>query len=359
VRIENVMTAAVDLPLAKYSTATAATNFYRSLVERLQGVPGVERAALSQDLPLQGVHGGELFAVAGQSEMLTVRFKRIDAQYLAALDIPVLAGRGITENDRADSPRVLLINQELANVLSKKFGITDPAGRVVQISYPGYGKAEGGRGPIQIVGVIRNERTGNLDAPENMVIYVPLAQYPRTDVKVVVRTTQADPRAAASAIRDAVRQIDPELPVADIKTMGQVKERSLASTEQPTWLIGCFAAVAALLAALGLYGVIAHSVVQQRKEIGIRMALGASSSVVLSQILSSALKLTLTGLFLGMIGAFAVTRVMKTVLFEVSPLDPYSIAIASLSMIAIGVLAGLIPASRASRVDPVTTLRAE
>lgn len=359
VRIENVITASIDLPLTKYPTADSATSFYRSVIDRVQAVPGVERAALSQDLPLEGVHGGELFGIPGQSEILTPRFKRIDAQYLAALDIPVIAGRGITDHDRADSPRVVLINEELARALATKFGIHGPAGRMASISSPGYGKQEGRGGMIQIAGVIRNERTGDLNAPLQLVMYVPLAQYPRTDVKLIARTTLQDPSGVVSAIREAVRQIDPNLPLADVKTMKQIKQQSLSSTEQPTWLIGCFAAIAALLAALGLYGVIAHSVVQQRKEIGIRMALGASSRVVLSQILSTALKLTLTGLMIGMLGSFAITRLMKTVLFEVSPLDPYSIAIASISMITIGVLAGLIPASRASRVDPVTTLRAE
>jgi putative ABC transport system permease protein len=160
-------------------------------------------------------------------------------------------------------------------------------------------------------------------------------------------------------IREAIRQIDPNLPLGDVMTMEQVKEQSLLWARQPTWVIGAFAGVAALLAALGLYGVLAHAVTQQRREIGIRMAVGASSGDVLAHILRGAFSLLIVGLAAGLAGAFALTRVLKSLLFQVSALDPAALAVACVLMILVGILAAWIPASRAARVDPMAVLRDE
>ncbi len=157
------------------------------------------------------------------------------------------------------------------------------------------------------MGVIRSERTAGLNAPPELVAYVPLAQAPRQDIKLVVRT-RSDPAAAMPGIREAVRQVDPNLPLGDVMTMEQVKEQSMLWARQPTWVVGAFAGVAALLAALGLYGVLAHAVTQQRREIGIRMAVGASSGDVLSHILRSAFSMLIVGLAGGLAGAFALTQ---------------------------------------------------
>jgi putative ABC transport system permease protein len=161
------------------------------------------------------------------------------------------------------------------------------------------------------------------------------------------------------AVREAVRQVDPALPLGDVRTMTQVKELALSGRAQPAWIIGAFAGVAALLAALGLYGVLSHAVNQRRREIGIRMALGASTGRVLAHVVRNALAMVLIGLALGVAGALALTRVMKTLLFEVSAFDPLAFAIAAVSMVIVALLAALIPASRAARVDPVTALRNE
>jgi putative ABC transport system permease protein len=165
--------------------------------------------------------------------------------------------------------------------------------------------------------------------------------------------------AALSAIREAVRHVDPHLPLGEIKTMEQVKERSMLWAKQPTWVVGAFAGVAALMAALGLYGVLAHAVTQQRREIGIRMALGARPRDVVSHTLRSALSMLLVGLAVGLAGAFALTRALKSLLFEVSALDPVALSLACVLMTLVGILAALIPASRAAGVDPMTVLRDE
>jgi putative ABC transport system permease protein len=206
--------------------------------------------------------------------------------------------------------------------------------------------------------VIRSERTGGLNAPNELVAYLPFAQHPRQDINLAVRT-QGDPAAAMPGIREAVRQVDPNLPLGDVMTMEQVKERSMLWARQPSWVVGAFAGVAALLAALGLYGVLAHAVTQQRREIGIRMALGARPGDVLSHILRSAFSMLIVGLAGGLAGAFALTRVLKSLLFQVSPLDPAAVAAACVLMTLAGILAAWIPASRAARVDPMTVLRDE
>ena len=358
VRMDHVITMSADLAPAAYPKAENAAQFYRTVVEKMQAVPGVERAAVSQDLPLEGVKGGELFILPGVEEPLVVRFKRVDPQYFRALDIPVESGRGIEDRDRAGAPRILVINERLAQLLAKKYGMPNPVGKVVRVSTPGYGKEEGDMYGIEIAGVIRSERTGDLHAPQDLVIYVPLAQYPREDVMLIARTT-LDPLSVVSGIREALREVDANMPLSDIRTMEQVKDRNLTWAKQPAWVIGAFAGVAALLAALGLYGVLSHSVTQRRREIGIRMALGASSRDVVSQVMGNAMTTVMVGLGFGLVGAFALTRLMKSLLFEVSPLDPVALIGACASMALIGLMTGFLPANRAARVNPVTTLREE
>jgi putative ABC transport system permease protein len=358
VRISNVITMSADLPLAAYPTPESALYFYQAAAEGLQAIPGVEHAAVSSDLPLQGVRQGEGIGIPGRDGGLTVPYKRVDASYFRALDIALLAGRGIGEQDRPGAPRVVVINEGLAAQLAERFEMTDPVGKVVRISTPNYLNSDGSQEEVEIVGVVRSERTGDLDDELEQVAYVPLAQVPRYDIRLVVRT-QGDPASVIPAIRDVVRQIDPNLPLGNVRTMQQIVDRSLTGARQPAWIIGAFAAVAALLAALGLYGVLSHSVTQQRREIGIRMALGARSRDVLSHVLRNALSMLTLGIALGLLGAFALTRVMENLLFQVSALDPLALGGACVLMMLIGLLAGFVPAKRAARVDPMAVLRDE
>ena len=363
VRIDNVITMSVDLPFATYPDPQRASRFIEDTAGRLRAIPGVESASVSTDVPLLGVRQGDSVTVPGVDESVGARFKRVDPHYFATLDIPVLVGRGFSERDRAGAPRVAVVNEALAQQLAKRFQLSDPAqvvGRVVRTTIPLYENRgqTGTRGDIEIIGMIRNERVRELDAPTPDVIYVALLQAPRREIKLIVRTS-GDPSSAMPAIREAVGQIDPRLPIGQVRTMEQVKQLTLTSRTEPAWIIGGFAAMAALLAALGLYGVLSHSVNQRRREIGIRMALGAGTSDVLSHVLRHAALLLCIGLAIGVIGAVALTRVLNTLLFEMSALDPLAFAAAAMAMLVVGLFAALVPASKASRVDPVTALRSE
>jgi len=358
VRIDHVITMSTDLPSAAYPSPDSAARFYEAVVERLQTVPGVEQASVSQGLPLEGVQWGEYMTLPGVKEFLLVRLKLVDPRYFGTLQIPLESGRGIEDRDRAGAPPVVVINQEVARYLSGRFGMANPVGRTVGIDVPGYGPIPESLMKLEIVGVIRSERTAGLNAPPEMVAYVPLAQAPRQDIKLVVRTRSA-PAAAMPGIREAVRQVDPNLTLGDVMTMEQVKEQSMLWARQPTWVVGAFAGVAALLAALGIYGVLAHAVTQQRREIGIRMALGACSGDVLSHIFRNAFSMLIVGLAGGLAGAFALTRLLKSLLFQVSALDPVALGVACVLMTLVGILAAWIPASRAARVDPMMVLRDE
>ena len=340
VRIDHVTTMSVDLPSAAYPSPQSAATFYEAVVQRLQAISGVEQASVSQGLPLQGVEWGEYMSLPGVRDPLLVRLKLVDPWYFGALQIPVVTGRGIENRDRAGAAPVVVINQEVARQLSRILGIASPVGRTVGIDVPGYGPIPESLRKLRIVGIIRSERTSALNTPPELVAYLPLAQAPRQDIKLVVRT-QIAPELAMPGIRDAVRQIDPNLPLGDVMTMEQVKQKSTLWARQPMWVIGAFAGVAALLAALGLYGVLAHAVTQQRREIGIRMAIGARSSDVLAHILRGAFSMLMVGLAAGLVGAVALTRVLKGLLFQVSALDPAALAVACVVMTVIGMTGSL------------------
>lgn len=194
--------------------------------------------------------------------------------------------------------------------------------------------------------------------PDPPVVYVPLAQEPTPGVKLIVRT-QIDPGAVMRGIREALHRVDPNLPLGGVATMQQVRDGTLTFASRPAWVIGVFAAVAVLLAALGIYGVIAHSVTERRREVGIRMAMGARPSDVVSQVLRNALALVFAGIVVGLAGAFAVSGVLESLLYQVRPLDPLAMAVACAALVVVGVLAAVLPARRVAAVDPVSVLREE
>jgi len=356
VRIENVITMSTDLPERAYPTPQKAAAFYDALAQKLKLAPGVSQAGLATQLPMQWITNGEGLLGPWNENIVRVRFKRVDPGYFRALGIPVLSGRGIQQQDREGSPRVIVINRALAARLIEVAGMKEPVGKVVRVSTPLYFEKKPFIPPVEIVGVIRDERVSWPGEPDPAVVYAALAQAPAPSVKIVVRAATAA-SSVMPAIREAVREVDPKLPLADVATMDQVRDRMFMGARRPAGLIGAFAIIAGLLTAVGLYGVLAQAVTQRRREIGIRMALGAASSRVLMNVLGNAIGLIAVGLGLGLAGAIAGTRVMKSLLFGVSSLDPVAFAAAGVCMVAIGIVAGLVPASRAAKVDPVETLR--
>ena len=358
VRIENVMTMSADLPLRTYPTPESAALFYEAVARRLEAAPGVEQAALASHLPLRWISNGEGLQISGVDEMVNVRFKRVDSNYFELLDVPLIAGRGIAPNDRYGAPGVVVINEALAGRLADVAGWRDPVGQHVRISCPPYAEGTFSIEDFEIVGVIRSERVASPGSPDPAVAYVALAQAPPPYVKLFVRT-RAEPADVMPAVREAVRDVDANLPLGDLATMRQVRQQTLSGASERTWVIGAFAAVAALLAGLGLYGVISYAVTQRRREIGIRMALGARSRDVVSHVLRQALATVAVGLAFGLAGAFAATRVIASLLFEVSTLDPLAVGAACAAMALVGSFAALVPAGRAARVNPVREMRVE
>ena len=358
VRAPNVVTASIDIARDKYPTASQVIGFYDRLVDEVQAIPGVESASIAGDVPLEGTGGENLRTPATGDERLLVRFKRADPGYFQTMGLEIVRGRGFSRADRIGSAYVTLINEALAKDLNVRFGMTDPVGQAVDLPAIGYGSSTS-RTLMTIVGIVKNERVqSDLRADVLGIAYVPIAQAPILWNKLSVRT-RAGSASLVPSIREALRRVDSRVALADVRTVEELRGLSLSGMKEPAWLIGIFAALSALLAALGLYGVVSHAVSQQRREIGIRMALGAESRDVVKQILQHVSATIVVGLGCGLIGAFLLTRATRSLLFEVSALDPAAFAIAAISMAAIGLLAAAIPARRATRVDPTTALRSE
>lgn len=354
----NVISASVDINRDAYPTPDRAAAFYTSLVEQVRAIPGVIAAAMASDVPLEGTGGENLRLPDGGDRRLSVRFKRAGAGYFETLGIPRLGGRTFTESDRRGTPYVTVINDALARDLRATFGMENPIGELVDLPAIGFGSPTT-RQRMLIVGIVGNERVrSDLRAEEEGIAYVPLAQAPILWSKLAVRTT-GRPSAAVPAIREALRQVDPRVALANVRTLDDLRDMSLSGLKEPAWLIGAFAALSVLLAALGLYGVVAHAVAQQRREIGIRMALGATSHAVLSLVVGHIATTIVAGVIAGIGAAIAVTRVTSSLLYEVSALDPLALTLAALSMLSIGLLAAIVPAARATQVDPTTALRTE
>ena len=353
-RIDGIVTASIDLPPRGYPTAERAAQFESAFTEHLQAMPAIARAGLATVLPMRWIGNGEGLFVSGVDEPIRVRLKRVDAGYFDALDIPMVAGRGITPADRSGAPPVVVVNQALAARLADVARMSAPVGQAVRISHIDFDRRL--ETSAEIVGVIRSERVDNPWRPDPPVVYVPLAQAPSAHLKLVVRSDAAA-AVVVPAIRQALRAVDPALPLGDVTTMAEVRDRTFLPARRPASLIGAFAAIAALLTALGLYGVLAQSVTHQRREIGIRLALGAAPGRLVRQVVASALRLVALGSAAGLGAVVLLAPVLRSMVFRVSALDPSVLAGAVACMWTIGVAAALLPARRAARVDPVTVLR--
>jgi putative ABC transport system permease protein len=333
--------------------------YHQSLVERMQAVPGVVAVSASTGMPVMGTNFGMAFAIAGRpapdpSQRPGAGFNMVSPSYFDTFGIRVIRGRAFTNSDRLGTQPVAIVNETFVR---RYFADVDPLAQriLVEQLIPGVTRL----GPPiewQIVGVYRDIRNaGPRDAgfPE---IDVPLAQSPWPDVSVAVRTA-GDPAGVQRAIADVVRGIDPDLPMVGVQTMQQLVDRSIAPDRFRTALFGSFGAVALLLAALGIYGVMSFLVAQRTPEIGLRMALGAERRRVVGQVVKEGMTAAAAGVALGLIGAYFVGRAMQGMWFGVGAIDPIAFSAVALALILAALLACIVPARRAASVDPLTALR--
>jgi putative ABC transport system permease protein len=355
---ERVLTLGVTLLPNKYPEEAQVATFYSQILERLATVPGVISVAATQDLPFSGSDTTDNFtiegrpAIAKESEPLT-GYRVVTPRYFQSMGIPLLAGRDFSETDTKQSPNVVVINDEFAR---RHFGSENPLGHRLKLQ----GQE---RDPLLIVGVVGNARNIGLDEQPMAVAYVPFLQDPLSQnyarSMTIVAQTKSDPAAIAGSLRAAVISMDQSLPVYALKPMTEYLRDSLSRRRFSMILLSAFSGLALVLAAVGIYGVISYSVIQRTHEMGIRMALGAQRSDVLKLVLRQAMIVVLAGVVIGLLASWALTRLIKSLLFNVSVTDPLTFAGIGVLIILMALLACLIPAWRATKVDPLVALRYE
>ncbi len=355
----NVLTMGLPIASDRFETPVELTAYVRRMVDRIKAVPGVIGAASTDSLPLQGFNNGMPFLIAGRDQVDRANrrgcgFKMVDGNYFRVLGIQVVKGRGLTDRDVKGSPPVAVINQAMVRQF---FADQDPIGQhlLIQDIIPGKPQL-GPEIPWEIVGVIADERTSSLDGTVRPGVYVPIEQSPSTFVSVVVRSA-VEPASLSRAISDAVHEIDRNQVVTDVRTIEEIKSTSAASTRLRTTLLAVFAALALLLSAVGIYGVISYTVAQRTHEIGVRAALGAPARVLLTMVIFNGMTLTFIGLVLGFAGALGLTRLLGSLLFAVGARDPLTLAGSAAILAAVALIACYVPARRAARLDPLVALR--
>ncbi|HEX8186333.1 MAG TPA: ABC transporter permease, partial [Blastocatellia bacterium] len=356
---ENVLTARLWLPqpnlpeTGPYFKHSSRVTFYKQVLDRVSALPGVLSAGSTTRLPFDGSRNSNSFIIEGQSLESTdfnlAQTAVASTGYFDAIGIPLVKGRLFTEQEDENAPGVIVVNQLFAQ---KYFPDEEPLGKRIRF----------GRQPqspwFTIVGVVRDVKNEGLDVETRPQIYRSILQASNLSLTLVIRTA-ANPSSLAEAVRNEVRSVDPDMPVFGIRTMQEVMASAVVQRRFAMVLLGMFAFIALVLSSVGIYGVIAYSVGQRTHEIGVRMALGASSRDVLQLIMMQGLKLTLLGVAVGLAGAVAVTRFLAFLLFGISATDPATFAGITLLLSAVALAACYVPARRAMKVDPVVALRSE
>src|SRR4051794_35499929 len=346
----NVLIANLALPYPKYQYEQFE-EFFRQLKERLEAAPGVQAAGGSMNLPLNasGYAIGRGFIPEGRpltvDENRDAMFSSITGDYFRALQVPLLSGRTFELGDNADAPKVVIINETIAK---RHFGsATEAIGKRLSIWREKFMR--------EIVGVVGDTKTGSLTGEGGAQIYVPNAQARENFMGLVIRTA-GDPAAFAATLRHEVQALDKDQPIYNVRTMDDVVANSLGTRRVSMQLFAVFGIAALLLAAIGIYGVMAYTVTQRTQEIGIRMALGAQRSDVLGLVVRQGMTLAAIGVVVGLAGAFSLTRVMAGLLFHVRPDDPTTHLAISFLLIVVAFLACYLPARRAAKLDPIIAL---
>jgi len=345
----------LGLPSIRYSTDDKKINFYRELTARVRSLSGVSSVGVTTPLPSSDFDQTGI-DVEGQPVQRglepSVDRYIITPGYLEAMRIPLVRGRSLEERDVHDTSQVMLVSKNLAD---RFWPNQDPIGKRIKLPWNPGRDDEPWR---TIVGVVGDVKQYGPDKPTTMALYLPHAQYPVSFMTLAVQTA-GDPNAMAGAVKQVIQSLDPDLVPTDIMTMEQVMADSIQTRRFSMMLLGAFAALSLTLAAIGIYGVMSYAVAQRTHELGIRMALGARTANVLALIFRSALTLTLTGVAIGSIGVFTVTRLMKSLLFDIAPTDLTTFFMVCGSLIVVALIACYLPARRATRVDPLVALRNE
>jgi predicted permease len=344
---ERLLLFRVDAGLNHYGPAEIESLFER-LRMRLQTLPGVRAVAHSRHPLLSGSRRTNIITLDNPRVPATqnrhVQVNVVSASFFPTMEIPFVLGRDFTERDNAAAPPVVIVNETFARTF---FPDENPIGRTLGLN-----------GQRAIVGVIRDARYADLRGALPPMAYLPARQKIEGQVNFAIRTA-GDPTALGSAVRAALHEVDPKVPLFELRTQEQQIDRLLGQERMFAALSGCLGGVALLLTCIGLYGLLAHQVTARTREIGIRMALGAQLHAVMSLVLAEGLRLTVLGVALGLTAALALTRFVASLLFNVPPTDPVTLASAGLLLVAVAAFACWIPARRATKVDPMTALRAE
>ena len=346
------ITVKVSIPTLKYTNAEKQQAFFNQLFERFDALPGVTATGGTSFLPMNGLGSATGFWVVGKpkpprGQDLVTDVRVVSHNYFQAMAVPLLRGRTFDSRDLGTGVRRVIVNQTLAR---KHFPGEDPIGKSIVVSWNDEGADE-------IIGVVGDVRQ-DLDTPAREMIYWPPGRFTYPFMTVAIRTA-GDPRAIVPAAVAALRDIDPNVAAADIQTMDEIVDNSVTQRRLTMVLLSIFAALALVLAAVGIYGVIGYSVSQRTQEIGIRMALGAPRAAVMRMVVGQAMVLAGIGLAAGAVGAWLLTRLMAKLLFGVTPSDPLTFAAVSALLALVAAVAASVPGIRATRVDPVIALRAE
>ena len=357
-RAEKVLT--IPIPAPSYVTADRAgkirqAGLYREILQRVEALPGVETTALTTVLPLGPIRANTTFRVenrpapAPNEDFEQAQYRAVSPAYFRAMGIPLLRGRFFSESDTAQSPGVVIVNESMAR---HYWPGDDPIGKRLA-------PAEGGSGfPLSVVGVVGDVKHASLSGKAGAELYYPYLQsLGILEGATLVVRTYSDPLPLAATVRKEIRAIQPDLPVGEIRTMERLVAESVSQPRLYTLVLGLFAAIALLLALAGLYGVISYSVSRRTREIGIRMALGAGRPDILRHVLGPAAAMIGAGVGIGWMGAAALTRVLRSLLFEVSPTDPVVFIGTAAVLGAVALGTGYLAARKASAVDPAVALR--
>jgi len=349
---ERALAMEISMPDTRYPTDAARIAFYRRTLDALRALPGVRSAAAGSTLPLMGNDMGIGFRVEGRpvrdEDHTNAAYHAVSPDYFAAMGIRILRGRGFTDRDDDHAPPVLVISETMARTY---WPGEDAIGKRVTIGYHN-------SGPREVVGIVADVKESELSEPARPEMYAAFPQTPWPFFSVVVRADR-DPAALAGAVRTSLTRLDPEQPPGDVQTLTHYVRLATAQPRFTAMLAGAFAAIATLLAGLGIYGVLAYGVAQRRREIGIRMALGAQPGDVRRLVMSQAAVLGAAGLAAGVASALLLTRTLSSLLFGVTASDPATFGAGCALLMGVVVAAAYLPARRATRVDPMVALRAD